>query len=136
MHNAWFPSHYQWTDKLGWVALRVFSALVLLFLLLPIFVIVPLSFSSGSFLSYPLPGWSLQWYRELFASAEWARATRNSFIVAPIATLIATVLGTLAAMGLARSKFWGKGVISALLVSPMIVPIVVVAVSTYLVFAR
>lgn len=136
MHNAWFPSHYQWTDKLGWVALRAFSVLVLLFLLLPVFVIVPLSFSSGSFLSYPLPGWSLQWYRELFASAEWARATRNSFIVAPIATLIATVLGTLAAMGLARSKFWGKGIVSALLVSPMIVPIVVVAVSTYLVFAR
>ena len=136
MYNAMFPAHYQWADKLGWWALRVFCVLVLVFLLVPIVVIVPLSFSSGSFLSYPLPGWSLQWYRELFASAEWARATRNSFIVAPVATLIATVLGTLAAMGLARGRFWGKGVVHGLLLSPMIVPIVVVGVGTYLVFAR
>lgn len=131
-----FPAHYHWGDKLGWLSLRAFSVGVLLFLLLPIVVIVPLSFSSGSFLSYPLPGWSLQWYQELFASPEWARATRNSFIVAPLATLLATTLGTLAAMGLANSRFFGKGFINGLLISPMVVPIVVVAVSTYLVFAR
>lgn len=83
MKPAYFPAHYRLADKLGWLALRAFSAAVLLFLLLPVLVIVPLSFSSGSFLAYPLPGWSLQWYRELFASAEWARAARNSFIVAP-----------------------------------------------------
>ncbi|MBS7349853.1 MAG: ABC transporter permease [Comamonas sp.] len=136
MKTSIFPAHYRLADKLGWLGLRGFSIAVLLFLLLPVFVIVPLSFSSGSFLSYPLPGWSLQWYRELFSSPEWARATRNSFIVAPLATLLATSLGTLAAMGLARGRFVGKGLLSALLISPMVVPIVVVAVSTYLVFAR
>ncbi len=140
MKTAYFPAHYRLADKLGWLALRAFCVGVLLFLLLPIIVIVPLSFSSGSFLSYPLPGWSLQWYQELFASAEWARAARNSFIVAPLATLLATLLatalGTLAAMGLARTRFVGKGLISGLLISPMVVPIVVVAVSTYLFFAR
>ena len=136
MKTAYFPAHYRLADKLGWLALRAFCVGVLLFLLLPIIVIVPLSFSSGSFLSYPLPGWSLQWYQELFASAEWARAARNSFIVAPLATLLATALGTLAAMGLARTRFVGKGLISGLLISPMVVPIVVVAVSTYLFFAR
>jgi len=136
MKTAYFPAHYRLSDKLGWLGLRAFCIGVLLFLLLPIFVIVPLSFSSGSFLSYPLPGWSLQWYEELFASAEWARAARNSFIVAPLATLLATTLGTLAAMGLARTRFMGKGLISGLLISPMVVPIVVVAVSTYLFFAR
>jgi putative spermidine/putrescine transport system permease protein len=136
MKTAYFPAHYRLADKLGWLALRAFCVGVLLFLLLPIIVIVPLSFSSGSFLSYPLPGWSLQWYQELFASAEWARAARNSFIVAPLATLLATALGTLAAMGLARTRFPGKGLISGLLISPMVVPIVVVAVSTYLFFAR
>ena len=57
--TSYFPAHYRWGDKLGWIALRAFAGAVLLFLLLPIFVIVPLSFSSGSFLSYPLPGWSL-----------------------------------------------------------------------------
>jgi len=86
MKTSTFPAHYRLADKLGWLGLRAFCVGVLLFLLLPIIVIVPLSFSSGSFLSYPLPGWSLQWYEELFASAEWARATRNSFIVAPLAT--------------------------------------------------
>src|SRR3990167_5824176 len=128
MKTAYFPAHYQLSDKLGWLALRAFCVGVLLFLLLPIIVIVPLSFSSGSFLSYPLPGWSLQWYEELFASAEWARATRNSFIVAPLATVLATALGTLAAMGLARTRFVGKGLISGLLISPMVVPFVVTTV--------
>ena len=134
--TSYFPAHYHWGDKLGWIALRAFAGAVLLFLLLPIFVIVPLSFSSGSFLAYPLPGWSLQWYQELVNSPEWARAARNSFIVAPLATLLATTLGTLAAVGLARTNFVGKGVLTSLLISPMVVPIVVVGVATYLVFAR
>lgn len=131
-----FPAYFSLADKLGWYGLRVFCGIVLLFLLLPIFVIVPLSFSSSSFLSYPIPGWSLRWYQELFASDDWARATRNSFIVAPLATLIATTLGTLAAVGLARVKFFGKGLLTGLLIAPMVVPIVVVGVSAYLFFAR
>ena len=94
---------------------------VLLFLLLPIIVIIPLSFSNSSFLSYPIPGWSLRWYQELFASDDWARAT-----------LIATTLGTLAAVGLARAQFFGKGLLTSLLIAPMVVPIVVVGVSTLL----
>ncbi len=131
-----FPAYYTPLDKLGWYGLRVLCGAVLLFLLLPILVIIPLSFSSSSFLSYPIPGWSLRWYHELFASEDWARATRNSFIVAPLATLLATSLGTLAAVGLARVQFVGKGLLTSLLIAPMVVPIVVVGVSTYLFFAR
>ena len=131
-----FPAYYTLGDKLGWYGLRIFCGTVLLFLLLPIFVIIPLSFSSSSFLSYPIPGWSLRWYQEMFASEDWARATRNSFIVAPLATLIATALGTMAAVGLARVQFFGKGLLTSLLIAPMVVPIVVVGVSTYLFFAR
>ena len=96
-----FPAYYTTLDKLGWWALRGFGVALLAFLLLPILVIVPLSFSSSSFLAYPVPGWSLQWYHNLFTSAEWLRAAKNSFIVAPAATVIATVLGTLTAVGLA-----------------------------------
>ena len=84
-----FPAYATLLDKMGWYALRGVGVLVLLFLLLPILVIMPLSFSSSSFLSYPMPGWSLQWYDNLFSSEEWARATRNSFIVAPLATILA-----------------------------------------------
>lgn len=122
-------------DKLGWWVLRIVCVAVLLFLQLPIFVIIPLSFSDSSFLVYPIPAWSLRWYENLFTSAEWIRAAKNSFIVAPAATLIATMLGTLAAVGLARVSFAGKGVLMSLLIAPMVVPIVVVAVSTYLFFA-
>ena len=131
-----FPAYATFADKFGCYALRGLGVLVLLFLLLPILVIIPLSFSASSFLSYPMPGWSLQWYDNLFSSAEWARATRNSFIVAPLATVLATVLGTMAAVGLARINFWGKGALMSLLIAPMVVPIVVVGVSTYLFFAR
>ena len=108
---------------------------VLGFLLLPILVIIPLSFSSSSFLVYPVPGWSLRWYENLFTSAEWGRAARNSFIVAPAATLIATTLGTLAAVGLVNTKLPFKGLLMSLLIAPMVVPIVVVGVATYLFFA-
>lgn len=131
-----FPAYYTPLDILGWLALRVAGLGALAFLLLPIVVIIPLSFSDSSFLAYPIEGWSLRWYEEMWASDDWARAAKNSFIVAPLATLLATTLGTLAAMGLAGGTFWGKGFINGLLISPMVVPIVVVGVATYLVFAQ
>ena len=130
-----FPPYATPADKLGWWTLRALCVGVLLFLLLPILVIVPLSFSDSSFLVYPIPGWSLKWYQNLFGSAEWVRAAKNSFIIAPAATLVATSLGTLAAVGLARTNFPFKGLLMSLLIAPMVVPIVVVGVSTYLFFA-
>ncbi|RQP26762.1 ABC transporter permease [Albitalea terrae] len=130
-----FPAYATPLDKLGWWALRAACVGVLVFLLLPILVIIPLSFSDSSFLVYPIPGWSLKWYENLFTSAEWIRAAKNSFIVAPAATLVATVLGTMAAVGLSRTNFAFKGALMSLLIAPMVVPIVVVGVSTYLFFA-
>ena len=131
-----FPAYARWHDKLGWWALRGLCAAVLAYLLLPILVIIPLSFSDSSFLAYPIPGCSLKWYHNLFGAPEWGRAAKNSFIVAPAATLIATVLGTMAAVGLSRVDFPFKGALMSLLIAPMVVPIVVVGVSTYLFFAR
>jgi putative spermidine/putrescine transport system permease protein len=135
-HLPRFPAYATPLDKLGWWALRITCVAVLGFLLLPILVIMPLSFSDSSFLAYPMPGWSLKWYENLFTSAEWARAAKNSFIIAPAATVIATVLGTLAAVGLARTNFPFKGLLMSVLIAPMVVPIVVVGVSTYLFFAN
>ena len=131
-----FPAYATFSDKLGWFALRLAGLGVLGFLMLPVFVIIPLSFSDSSFLAYPIDNWSLRWYDDMFASSAWTQAAKNSFIVAPIATVLATVLGTLAAMGLAGARFAGKGFITALLIAPMVVPIVVVGVSSYLFFAR
>jgi putative spermidine/putrescine transport system permease protein len=130
-----FPAYATPWDKLGWWALRLACVGVLAFLLVPILVIVPLSFADSSFLAYPIPGWSLRWYQNLFTSEDWTRAARNSFIVAPLATVVATVLGTLAAVGLSRADFPFKGALMGVLIAPMVVPIVVVGVATYLFFA-
>ena len=108
----------------------------LLFLILPILVIIPLSFNSTSFLSYPLSGLSLQWYQEVFQSEVWARAIKNSMLIGVASALLATILGTLASMGLTQVEFRGKGAVNALLVSPMIVPIVISALGLYFFFAE
>ncbi|MFC3107655.1 ABC transporter permease [Undibacterium arcticum] len=131
-----FPPYVSLPERIWFFLLRGFNLLVLVFLVLPILVIIPLSFSDSSFLSYPMPGVSLRWYDNLIHSEEWIRAAKNSFIVAPLATVIATVLGTLAAVGLNKADFTGKGLLMAILISPMVVPVVVVGVGVYLFFAQ
>src|SRR5476649_1505898 len=113
-------------ERVWFYSLRILCGLILLFLILPVLVIIPLSFNSGSFLVYPLQGFSLHWYQDFFASAEWMRALRNSIIVAPAATVLAMVFGTLAAIGLTRGNFPGKALVMALVISPMVVPVVII----------
>lgn len=119
-----------------WLALLYgASALVLFFLMAPILAIVPLSFNGGVFLTYPLQGLSLRWYHTFLNSPEWMRAVRNSLLIGSGATVLATTLGTLAALGLSRANFPGKGLVTAILLSPMIVPVVITAVGSYFFFA-
>ncbi len=115
--------------------LRALVGLTLLFLILPILVIIPLSFNADSFLMYPMTGFSLRWYEEIFTSATWLRSITNSLIISPFATLLAMVFGTLAAIGLVRANFRGKALLTAVLISPMVVPVVIVAVAMYIAFA-
>jgi putative spermidine/putrescine transport system permease protein len=112
------------------------AALVLLFLVLPVLVVVPLSFSDSLYLDFPPRGFSLQWYERLLGSEEWTGALWTSLRVGVLATLIATALGTAAALALARSRFRGKALLVGFLVSPMIVPVVVLAIALYAVYAR
>jgi putative spermidine/putrescine transport system permease protein len=130
-----FPPYTSFVERAWYYLLRGICGLVLLYLVLPILAIVPLSFSDSSFLAYPITGFSLRWYQNLFEAEEWMRAAKNSFIVAPAATLIATVLGTLAATGLSKAEFRGKAILMAVLISPMVVPVIVVGVGMYLFFA-
>lgn len=113
------------------LALRLYVAGVLLFLGLPILAIVPLSFSSGSLLVYPLPGLSLRWYVEVLTSATWMRALGNSLFVGTLATAFALVLGTLASLGLARRRDPWAAALKVLALSPMIVPVILIAVASY-----
>jgi len=129
------PPYASPLERAWHVTLWAIAVLVLGFLILPILVIVPLSFNSGSFLSFPMPGLSLRWYHELLGSERWLSSLCNSVVVACAATLLATVLGTLAALGLQRARFPGSSVVLALLISPMVVPLVIVAVGVYFFYA-
>ena len=131
-----FEPHQRWPEKAWYVAQRLICYGVLSYLVLPVVALMPLSFSANSFLVYPIDAWSLHWYRELFASDIWWRAIRNSFIVAPSATLLATALGTSCALGLARASFPGKSILTAIILSPLVAPLVVVAVAMYLFYMR
>jgi putative spermidine/putrescine transport system permease protein len=116
-------------------ALWAVTLAVLAFLIAPLLAIVPLSFNSGAYLTYPLEGFSLRWYAALGASGDWLLALKNSVIIGVSATILATVLGTLAALGLNDERFPMKSLVMGLIISPMIVPIVIVAVGLYYFFA-
>lgn len=122
-------------ERVWYYIFRVLCGLILLFLIVPILVIMPLSFNSDSFLMYPMSGFSTRWYEEFFGSGVWRTALKNSMIISPLATLLAVALGTLASIGLVRANFRGKALVTSILISPMIVPVVIVGVSVYLVFS-
>ena len=110
-------------------------AFIFLFLILPTFVIIPISFSSAKFLQFPPQGFSLQWYADYFGSRTWVSATILSFQVAILTMLCATFLGTLASLALVRGNFKGKKLIYAMLISPLVIPVIIVGVSLYYFFS-
>ena len=122
-------------ERLTRIGLIVLTGAVLLFLVAPILTIVPLSFSSGSFFYYPLPGLSLRWYEDFFTSSFWLSSLQNSLIIGISATVLATVLGTMAALGIWRARFPAQALVLAMLISPMVVPVVIIAVGVYFAFA-
>lgn len=110
---------------------RLYCAAVLAFLLVPIAAIVPLSFSGGSFLTYPIPSLSLRWYAEVLGGGKWMAALGNSLFIGAVATVCAVVLGTLAALGMARQRGPLVAALKVLVLSPMIVPVILIAVGSY-----
>ena len=122
------------------IANRVLPAtvvgLVLLFLAFPIVVVVVVSFSSATYLTFPPPAFALKWYEAYFASADWLRPTWLSLWVAAGVVVLSTVLGTLAAIGIARLPRALRILVTGLILSPLIVPVIVVAIGIYYAFAR
>jgi putative spermidine/putrescine transport system permease protein len=129
------PSYATPPERFAYSLLAVFCTLVFLFLIGPILVIIPLSFSSEPWFTYPLPGLSLRWYADFLMNDRWRIALENSMIVAVFSTLLSTSLGTLAALGLSRGNVPFAGLIMSVLISPMIVPVVIVAVAMFFGFA-
>jgi len=115
----------------GRTALDLFAGAVSFFLILPTFVVVPLSLSAGDFLAFPPPGWSFKWYASYFGQPPWLHATLLSFQVAVVTMLASTVLGTLAAYGVLRGRLRRRTLVVSLMISPIIVPPIVIGVAIY-----
>lgn len=120
----------------GRVALWIVASAVLFFLLLPLAIIVPSSFSASAYMEFPPRGLSLQWYRNYLGSRAWVEPTLLSLRVAIVTMVISTLAGTLAAFGLVRGRFPGRRALEFFLLSPMIVPVIVFAIGCYFLFSK
>ncbi|HSI39914.1 MAG TPA: ABC transporter permease [Xanthobacteraceae bacterium] len=129
------PAYASLSERIVHKVFITFCVLVFGFLIAPILVIMPLSFSSEPWFTYPLPGLSLRWYQDFFGDERWLTALKNSSIVAIGATTLATILGTLAALGLSRGNLPYRGLIMSVLISPMVVPVVITAVAMFFGYA-
>ena len=116
--------------------MRVFVVLILLVMIAPILVVVVLSFSSASYLTFPPPAFGLRWYREYLGSRDWLAATALSIEVAFAVVILSTFLGTLATLGLARLPRIARMLATGLILSPLIMPVIIVAIGVYYAFAR
>ncbi|MBB4015148.1 putative spermidine/putrescine transport system permease protein [Chelatococcus caeni] len=114
----------------------VFGILVVAFLILPIIAILPLAFTSSVFLTYPIPAYSLRWFEELVSADVWRLSIVNSLIIGGGATVLSTVLGTLAALGLRASSLPFAGLLRTLFLLPMVVPAVVLGVGMQIFLVR
>lgn len=123
-------------DRIWYYLFRLICVAIFFFLIAPIIVIMPLSFNAEPYFTYPMPGFSIRWYEDFFTNPQWLLGLKNSVIIGFFATLIASVLGTLAALGMNRAVFPGKTVILAVLISPMVVPIVITAVGMFYFYAK
>ncbi len=110
--------------------------LILLFLMLPIIIVVVVSFSSATYLTFPPPAFGLRWYQAYFGSEAWLQSTWLSIWVAGVVVVLATILGTLAALGMTRLPKPLRALASTLILSPLIVPGIIVAIGIYYAFAQ
>ena len=140
---AALPPYLTTGQRVWYYTFRVIVGLLFFFLIFPIMVIVPLSFNAQDFftftpemLSFSAEGYSLKHYGDFFSNSDWQRSLRNSFSIAPVATLLSVGFGTLAAIGLSQSHVPFRGAIMAILISPMIVPLIISAAGMYFFYSR
>jgi len=132
------PSYAGPLERLWYVAYRIICTAIFVFLIAPILVIIPLSFNAEPYftftpamMSLDPDAFSLRWYADIVDNEQWLHSIKNSFIIGIASTLVATTLGTIAALGLARSDLPAKRLIMAVLISPMIVPLIISAAAMF-----
>jgi spermidine/putrescine transport system permease protein len=119
-------------ERAGWVAIRAFMVLVYIFMFAPIAIVVVLAFNSAQFGGFPIEGFSLRWFEELYNNDAIVRAFRTSLVLGVLTALIATTMGVLASLAIVRYDFPGKTWINTLLVAPVLIPETVLAVGLLL----
>lgn len=136
------PNYATPMDRFWHYAFRTLCALIFFFLLAPIVIMIPLSFNAQPYFTFSQEmltlnpeGYSLRWYQDLFGSSSWMSSIRNSFFIGISATILATTLGTLAALGLSRSQIPFKGLIMGILISPIVVPLIISAAGMFFFFS-
>jgi len=137
------PLYFSPSHRLSVYALRAVAAAVIVFLLLPVVIVIPLSFNAQPFFTFTEgmltldpEAFSLRWYRAMLDDPNWLLAIRNSFVIAILATILATTLGTVAAIGLASGDLPFRRFVTALLLSPMIVPLIIIAAGMFFFYSR
>lgn len=116
--------------------LYALAALVVLFLVLPVLIVVPMSFSDSRMLDFPPRGWSLRWYERFFSAIEWYGALLTSLKIAVCTVLLATPLGTAAAYGIHHGRGALLRHLQTLLLLPLMVPHIIVAIGIFYIFVR
>lgn len=118
------------------LAFGLFVGLVLVYLILPLLIIVPMSFSGTRFLTFPPPSFSLRWYQEYFGNPNWMQATRMSLTIGVLTVLVATPLGTAAAYAISNSQGRLMRTAHMVLMLPLIVPIIIIAIGVFFIYAK
>ena len=116
--------------------LYVLAGLILLFLVLPTVIVIPMSFSESQYLEFPPQEWSLRWYRNYFNSTAWMQATATSFKAGILTMIVATILGTMAAYGLHTARIRFSGLIFGILLTPIIVPVILVGIGVFYAYVK
>ncbi|ATI41110.1 polyamine ABC transporter permease [Pacificitalea manganoxidans] len=137
------PPYATTGQRIWYYAFRVLCGLIFFFLIAPILTIIPLSFNAENFFTFTPKmlaldpeGYSLKHYRDFFTNSDWQQALRNSLTIAPVATLLSVGFGTLAAIGLSQPHVPFRRAIMAILISPMIVPLIISAAGMYFFYSR
>ncbi len=116
--------------------LYALAGVTMFFLVVPSLIVIPMSFSESQYLEFPPREWSLRWYRNYFGSVAWMDATATSFKAGVLTMLLATTIGVAAAYGLHSSRTRWSGLIQGLLLTPIVVPVILVGIGVFYVYAR
>lgn len=110
---------------------RIITIFIVIFLILPVLVVIPVSFSSAQYLTFPPPGFSLKWYQKFFEDPEWLSAALTSFKIGMLTTIASLILGTLASIGLCKSSFKGKNLVQEVFLFPQVMPVIIIAIAIF-----